>query len=265
MTSMTPESGALDEALRLHALGLRLVPLNGKVALRRNWPKSNLTAREIRSWHDGGVNWGIITGEPLIVLDTDSEAAEEWVRDKKIESPVMVLTGRGGRHRYFHCPPGESIHSRTRIHQIGGLDLRGWHSYVVAAGSIHRVTGRPYAYFPGRALHSLTALPIFDPRWIIDEPPPHPVRGSLLIPSSMRIRDVRRYVHAIPSIQGQGGDRACFTVACLLVEAGLAEDQMFYEMQAWNRECAFPPWSQKELMRKLQSARERVLRKKRCS
>jgi hypothetical protein len=262
---MLPKPGTLAETLRLHALGLRLVPLNGKVALRRNWPESILTTSEIHSWHASGVNWGIVTGDPLVVLDTDSEAAEDWVCDRDIHSPVMVRTGRGGFHRYFRCPLGIQIHSRSGIHRVRGLDLRGWRSYIVAAGSVHRVTGKRYAYLPGRELHELTSLPFFDPDWVRDPIPPLPASGQVPVATADHVRDVRRYVHAIPSIQGQGGDRACFTVACLLAEAGLSVEQMVDEMRAWNQECAFPPWSQEELLRKVRSARERVLSKGRCA
>jgi hypothetical protein len=265
MAIMLPEPGTLAELLRLHALGLRLVPLNGKVPLRRQWTDSTLTTSEIHSWHASGVNWGIVTGDPLVVLDTDTEAAEDWVRDREIHSPVMVRTGRGGLHRYFRCPPDVQIHSRSGIQGVHGLDLRGWRSYVVAAGSVHQVTGKRYAYLHGRELRSPTSLPFFNPDWVRDPTPPLSASESRLAVSAGRVRDVRRYVHAIPSIQGHGGDRACFTVACLLAEAGLTVEQMIDEMRVWNRECAFPRWSQEELLRKVRYARERVLSKGRCA
>src|SRR5207249_8056673 len=88
---------------------------------------------------------------------------------KGIDSPVMVRTGGGGLHRYFRCPNGIEIHSKTAAHKIGGLDLKGWRSYIVAASSIHPDTERRYEYLPGKELGELLDLPLFDPAWIREE------------------------------------------------------------------------------------------------
>jgi hypothetical protein len=186
--------GILEIALGLHRRGLRLVPLAGKRAVVKDWPRLRLRERDIRSWSQRGVNWGILTGEPLVVLDTDSEAAEAWVREQGIESSVTVRTGGGGLHRYFRCPHGVTVHSRSAMHRIPGLDVKGWHSYVVAAGSVHPETGRRYAYLPGRELVGLNDLPLFEPQWVEEfrsEPGWKP-RASGCRPTGVsRVRDVR--------------------------------------------------------------------------
>jgi len=74
-----------------------------------------------------------------------------------------------------------------------------------------------------------------------------------------RIRDVRGYVRAIRSIEGNGGDRSCFTVACLLAEAGLSFEEALAELLNWNATNALPPWKPPELHRKLRYAFARVL------
>lgn len=260
MRNESPMSDFCTHLLELRRLGLRLVPLHGKAALLRNWPDSHLTERDIRSWAACGVNWGIITGEPLIVLDTDTEAAEAWVHEHRIDSPVMVRTGRGGLHRYFRRSDGIQIRSRSACQGIKGLDVKGWRGYVVAAGSIHRVTGKCYAYLPGREFADLRSLPVFDPAWIREA---RPAMNHVPIPSptsrtSGPIRIVRDYIRSISSIEGQGGDRACFAVACLLAEAGLSPDEILGELMAWNQQCAIPPWSPQELARKARCAWERV-------
>jgi hypothetical protein len=238
------------------------VPLAGKRALLKEWPDLHLGESEIRQWCRRGVNWGIITGEPLGVLDTDSDAAEAWVQAKGIESPVVVRSGGGWLHRYFRCPEGIEIHSRSGVHRITGLDVKGWRSYIVAAGSVHPETGRRYEYLPGKELIDLQELPVFDPAWIKEDRPHVAVRlsGSDGRPKLVgHIRDVRAYIRAIPSIQGQGGDKACFRVACLLVEAGFDFETSLTELRAWNEVAAFPQWEQAELKRKVQYAFRRVL------
>ena len=258
----SPTTGILESALDLHHKGLRLVPLVGKRAIIRDWPNLHLSEEDIRSWSNRRVNWGIITGDPLVVLDTDSEAAEAWVKEKRIDSPVVVQSGGRGLHRYFRRPEGAEIHSRSAVQGVAGLDLKGWRSYIVAAGSIHPQTHRRYYYLTGRHLIDLRDLPLFDPAWTrtiregpLDKPFPHNRRVRL----TGRIRDVRSYIRGIASIEGQGGDKACFTVACLLLEAGLSPEEAMLEMVAWNRTNAFPPWEPEELLRKLRYAFSRVV------
>lgn len=250
----------LRHALDLHCKGLRLVPLQGKAAILRNWPDSHLTERDIRSWSACGVNWGIITGEPLIVLDTDTDEAEAWVRLQKIESPVMVQTGRGGLHRYFLASQDAEIHSTSGLHKIHGLDVKAWRSYVVAAGSTHPQTDKQYRYLPGKHLHDLYELPIFRAHWLASEKPRQPYLKPLSSErrTSGRINDVRAYIRSIASIEGEGGDRACFVVACVLVEAGFSFEGALAEMEVWNAVAAFPMWSREELARKLHYAFKRI-------
>jgi len=250
---------ALAHALHLHRLGLRLIPLAGKRPLVQNWPDLHLAEAQLAEWAECGGNWGIITGDPLIIVDTDSDKAERWVQQHKVESPVMVRTGRGGLHRYFLQPEFAEVHSSQNLHGVEGLDVKGWRSFVVAVGSTHPETGRRYEYLPGSELGQLANLPWFNLEWI------RPVVAVETLPSattrpvpSGKVRDPRRYIRRIASIQGHGGDRACFTVACVLVRAGYSFDQVLAEMEAWSEECAFPTWSREQLIRKIRSAFDRI-------
>lgn len=257
-------TGMLEAALELHRKSLRLVPLLGKRAIVKDWPNLHLSEADVLSWCRRGVNWGIITGEPLVVLDTDTEQAEEWVKQRRIESPVMVRSGGGGLHRYFLSPQGGEIRSTSAAHGVPGLDVKGYRSYIVAAGSIHPQTRRPYAYLPGRELLEPHELPEFNPAWlhgIREEPSAKPRTGEYGKRIAGHIRDVRAYVRGIPSVEGSGGDRACFTVACFLAEAGFGFDEALAEMIDWNLTNAFPPWEVRELERKLRYAFARVVGK----
>lgn len=248
----------LDQALLLHRCGLRLVPLSGKAAIVRDWPELHLGESEILAWNRRDVSWGIVTGDPLVVLDTDSDEAEAWVQNHCIESSVIVRTGGGGLHRYFRCRDMAEIHSRSGAHGIDGLDVKGWRSYVVAPGSIHPETGRCYEYASGKALGEIHELPLFDAAWV-REARPEQVECTPLLPFPRgRIRNVQAYIRGIKSIEGQGGDRACFTVACLLAEVGLDFRSILSELELWNQECAFPAWSTTALAHKARYAIRRV-------
>src|SRR5437867_1414911 len=105
MLSKSPDTtGTVLSPLEYHRLGLRLVPLRGKRPLVKEWQHLHLGEGDVLEWDRRGVNCGAITGDPLIVLDTDTEEAEAWVRAKGIQSPVMVHSGGGGTHRYFQKP-----------------------------------------------------------------------------------------------------------------------------------------------------------------
>jgi hypothetical protein len=255
-------NGILGSLVTLHRMGLRLVPLSGKRAIIKDWPSLRLAESEIRSWCRQGVNFGIITGEPLVVLDTDTDEAEAWVQAKGIASPVVVQSGGGGLHRYFRSPEDIEVRSRLGMHRIRGLDVKGFRSYIVAPGSIHPDTRRRYEYLPGKELIDVEELPVFDLAWSKEnrpEPLLKPKIGNSGNQLAGHIRDVRAYIRRIPSIQGQGGDRACFRVACLLVEAGFDYASAVAEMEAWNEVAAIPRWRHEELERKLRYAFKRVL------
>jgi hypothetical protein len=66
----------------------------------------------------------------------------------------------------------------------------------------------------------------------------------------------RSYVLKMPvSIEGSGGSVDAFNVAAALVVGFLLSDEDAYPiMEQWNQSCQ-PPWSEKELMQKLASAR----------
>lgn len=62
----------------------------------------------------------------------------------------------------------------------------------------------------------------------------------------------RKYIHKIASIQGEGGDEACFEVATALVKGfAIPMDRAVDLMWTWNVDCAEPRWSEEEIARKL--------------
>jgi hypothetical protein len=65
----------------------------------------------------------------------------------------------------------------------------------------------------------------------------------------------RRYIaKCLPAISGQGGHSAAFYVACLLVHGfALAEADALVLLREFNQRC-LPPWSDAELIHKIQSA-----------
>jgi hypothetical protein len=250
--------------LELHCAGLHLTPLAGKNAILKGWPELHLSERQIRAWDTQGVNGGAVTGDDLIVLDTDTEQAEAWVRERGIDSPVTVRSGGGGTHRWFLKPENVTIiRCRNGMHGIKGLDVKGWHGLIVLPGSVHPETGRRYAFLDSKAFTALHDLPPFDLPWVreipkepVGQPKKHPL--AAVGQSSGKVRDLMAYILSIPSIEGQNGSNAAYRVACLLYEAGKSFDEILAAMEEWNEVCAFPCWSREELVHKIES----VIRRK---
>ncbi len=85
--------------------------------------------------------------------------------------------------------------------------------------------------------------------------PPMPCAGA----DAVRVMDrARRYLERIPpAVSGRGGHRQTFLAASALVrDFGLADAEAYLLLSEWNRHCE-PPWSERDLRRKLREARER--------
>lgn len=253
--AMNPQSGNLEHLLKLHAMGLCLVPLAGKRAIVKNWPELHLGEHNIRELCARVVNWGIITGDPLIVLDTDSALAEALLQETGMASTTVVRSGRGGFHHYFRALDDADIRSKTRFNNVPGLDLKAWRSYIVAAGSIHPETGKRYAYVPGREFTNVDCLPIFRHEWVIK-----PARDGNLRPGDLpriatrgRINDIFAYLLKVESVQGEQGSNGCYRVCCLLRDEGYSAQEAWPILLWWNERKPVPRWSTRELVHKLES------------
>lgn len=75
----------------------------------------------------------------------------------------MVITGSGGRH-FFWAKPGD-MRVRAKLDGYTGIDFKTGGGFVVAPGSTHPDTGRPYKFAP----HSLPiALVDYAPDGLLD-------------------------------------------------------------------------------------------------
>lgn len=82
------------------------------------------------------------------------------------------------------------------------------------------------------------------------------------IPDGEAVRQARRYVQGIPgAVEGRGGDRLTFEVAChLVVDFGLSVEDALPLFLEWNSRCT-PPWPVDRLVYKLSRAEEVSLTK----
>lgn len=100
---------------------------------------------------------------------------------------------------------------------------------------------------------ALAAVPPPEP----PAPPPPSRTTSPGLTGNVEARARAYLARCAPAISGSGGHTATFLVARALVQGFALDEATAYALLAeWNLRCE-PPWSERELRRKLQQARER--------
>lgn len=125
--------------------GFSVGPLAGKIPVTAHGIEDFTTDRNvIASWQRKfrGCNWGV-TQLGVLALDVDprngGRVSALGLRPEHLT--LCVQTGSGGWHLYFR----HSGLVRGKVDGISGIDVKaGGRGYLVAPGSIHPGTGKPY-------------------------------------------------------------------------------------------------------------------------
>jgi Bifunctional DNA primase/polymerase, N-terminal/Family of unknown function (DUF5906) len=268
----------LDHALALAKHGLRVFPLieGGKLPAIDGWPeKATTDVEQIKAWWTDPVlgwprdyNIGIATGDGLTVLDVDNKGKKKGNDSLAlladlygpVPSTPRTLTPTGGLHLFFRC----DVPLRNSAGKLGdGLDVRGYHGFVVAPGSeLVNEHGHPSGTYKwiqepvdGDVLPEM-------PRWLLGlcerADPDAPAKTTPLIEldTDAAVARTRDYLisSAPRAVEGQHGDTTTFQVAARCKDLGVSEataaDLM---LEHWNPTCS-PPWDPEELQRKVANA-----------
>ncbi|OBF42645.1 hypothetical protein A5719_03320 [Mycolicibacterium peregrinum] len=125
--------------------GFSVGPLDGKIPLTKHGVQdftrnANVIAGWKRRWPT--CNWGV-TQPGVIALDVDPRHGGS-INALKLQPEHVTLcvqTGAGGWHVYYRV----SGPVRGKVQGIPGIDVKaGGSGYLVAPGSIHPITGKPY-------------------------------------------------------------------------------------------------------------------------
>lgn len=125
--------------------GFSVGPLDGKVPLTKHGlldfsRDQSVIARWARQYP--GCNWGV-TQPGVIALDVDPRhgGSVAALKLRPEHATLCVQTGAGGWHVYYRVTGPV----RGKVHGVPGIDVKaGGSGYLVAPGSIHPVTGKPY-------------------------------------------------------------------------------------------------------------------------
>ena len=125
--------------------GFSVGPLDGKIPLTKHGVQDftrdpQVIAAWSRRWP--GCNWGV-TQPGVIALDVDPRhgGSVAALKLRPEDKTLCVQTGAGGWHVYYRV----SGPVRGKVQGIPGIDVKaGGSGYLVAPGSIHPVTSKPY-------------------------------------------------------------------------------------------------------------------------
>lgn len=210
----------------------------------------------------------------VTVLDFDGEDGRRTkIQIEESFGPLpetwAQATGRasGGEHLFYRVPRHLNYYAIRNRKIAPGLDVKGENGLVVLAPSLHRDGKRyrlqndlPIATLPDwlyRLIVSDTQR-----RQVVQPSDARPTESELErdgYPLARRIELARdkltERAKREPAIQGQNGSRACLRAAILLVRGYcLPPDEAFTLLWKIYNPVCIPPWSESELMHKIESA-----------
>lgn len=154
------------EAVNAHIdAGHELIPINGKRPIRSGWRRlPGLTPDEAMDRLESCRNVGVRLRDIDLVIDVDPRhfgkgdvPFERLKRDFRLDDAPFVRTGGGGFHFYYRKPSDVAVAGRLAAY--AGIDFKSKGGQVVAAGSIHPETGRPYRLDDDALAMSLSDAP----------------------------------------------------------------------------------------------------------
>jgi hypothetical protein len=247
----------IEKALRYLKLGYRPIPIvarsKGAAIKWKAWQAASPTERDIAQWFSAGTrDVALVTGNGVVVVDVDDADLVDTVIAQCGSTPMRCRTPSGGMHLYYAMRSG--VHYGNAV-EINGkpIDLRCEGSYIVCPWS-RNDDGVPYQWV-GDVLPP-SALPPLKVSWLRERKPRRVVAPAVPATNAGNaVWRARAYLANIEgAISGMRGHDRTFRVACVLtIKFGLTLEQAWPLLVEWNEICE-PPWSEKELLHKLQDA-----------
>ncbi|MET4274728.1 MULTISPECIES: bifunctional DNA primase/polymerase [unclassified Bradyrhizobium] len=150
-----PVTIAADQLARYVPAHGSFIPLRGKRPIHKNWTTRNYSRAKVLAWcFEQNANVGVRVPASVVVIDIDprnggNEGWDDLCFEYGLDDTVFpcVITGSGGRHFYLAKPADVPVVDALR--DFPGVEFKSAGRQVVAAGSIHPDTSRPYRWAPG--------------------------------------------------------------------------------------------------------------------
>lgn len=153
VSASTPRQPAVEQLEAYEASGTELIRLVGKVP-GKGWRKSSpMTVSRAMDRMKTGGNVGVRLRPTDLVIDVDPRNFGEGMNPlaklfdglgEDYTAFPIVKTGSGGLHIYMTLP--EPISVLNELDAYRGIEFKSFGRQVVAAGSIHPDTGKPYLW-----------------------------------------------------------------------------------------------------------------------
>lgn len=216
VSNMHPDP--LDHAIRLAALGLKIVPIRpgSKRPPLVAWQKAATTdPKLLAAWYSGpyaGHGVGIVLGEQpdgthLFAVDLDrhhpsmdghTTLLQLEQQNGSLPATVQSITGGDGTHYIYRAPRGDKVpNQRSDGGRLGpGIDIRGENGLIVCAPTLHP-SGAAYRWAHDRAPWEISIAD--SPSWLLRcvlpiDPPQHatptaPMQGNATESPAERLRE----------------------------------------------------------------------------
>lgn len=255
-TEITIENKKLLAALNYaEKLGFSVIPVGNDKKPLIKWEayqKQKASPEEIKDWWSKwpDANIGIVTGmiSNLAVVDIDTQEGKEAIQEFIPDSLLMptCTTPRGGQHLYFTCPD-DKLSNNARV--VPGCDLRANGGYVVAPPS-RNGTGNSYSFLKG--------LSPFEIDWPALPQAYLSFLKNACINNSICIKE--NVTDSVTLFSLGRRDNDLFHIANQLAKAKTSESEIRQVLEILAKNCT-PPFPEKEINIKIESALKRVERR----
>jgi hypothetical protein len=261
MRSSPDATGSLQAAL--DAFEKKYVPVSmlpGRKVPAEKWTKWQSEEPTRASIYErwGGTRNGVaLLCRDLVVFDVDDENKLDFVLEScNLKDAPICRTPRGGFHVHARARKGVTLAKVIRV-RGQAIDLLTRSNLSIIPPSVN-AAGVPYAWL-GEGLRPFSELPLARIGWTRERQRTR-IRPTIEIAEGeVMVRRARGYLACIEgAISGQRGHDRTFRVACKLLHLppkgfGLSIEQAWPLLLEWNEQCE-PPWSERELLHKLQDA-----------
>lgn len=263
----TPLNAALDY---LTKFSLSVIPVSKDKKPFIKWEEYQRrlpTTEEVKKWWQDfpeaqvGIVTGILSG--LCAFDTDDADADKAFQELIPDSLLVptVTTPRGGRHYYFKCTDPALTNKAMLLGKK--MDFRANGGYILAPPSTNG-RGNQYAYLEGLSIEKNALSPL--PDKVL-----HIFKGMHSINSFSSYRDfvdIPVDTNLLPStkvyrcLQEGRRDNDLFHIANALIKNQTPIDEVRELLEILAKNCN-PPFPEKEIAKKIESALRRTERKER--
>lgn len=258
MESLRTITELLPATMAYAAMKLPIIPLHGKLPAVKGWQTFVADEATTLLWFGKRKRHiGLCTGESgYIVIDTDTEEADQWVNSHCTITAMQSRSGGGSLHRYYQNPVRKQVRNRQAVRGIAGLDVQGHGGFIVLPPSVHPETENRYEWLTD--FLPPQQLPRFSPAWIYKRTRKRLTNETISADAGFMHLRARRWIEKRPgAVSGQGGHNHTYGTACKLVlYFGLDREKALELMRSWNTRCQ-PPWTDRELEHKVDDASKR--------